>query len=367
MRTTWIALFLLVAGCGLHRKAPTPSPVDTAVTGIVQQAARHPDDTDAQVKALAALGAPAIEPLTPVLQHPDQRLRQFAVQALGEMKADEAVDPLIRALADPSWEVRQEAVEALGRLRSPRAVQPLMDQYARDDEAIVRYDCLENLGLIADRRASPLLVRETSSDDPYTRLWAMHGLCTARAPEAATLLPRLLQDPDVRVRADVMRTCGPVARNEPLRHVMLKVMLEDPEFEIACLARENLVKDVRASATDPAARSLIEREAREAMASADPTRARRGAFLLADLGDAAAFDPLVSALHDRSPLVRHHAGYLLGEIRDSRAVLPLIGALKDPVPAVQLTALMSLRKYAAAGNKDAKAALATLRATPEGR
>ena len=366
MRTTWIAPLVLVVGCAWHAKAPKPSPVDAAVATIVQQAAQHPDETDAQVKALAALGPPAIAPLAPVVHHPDPRLREFAVQTLGEMKVDEAVDPLLPALGDPSWEVRQEAVEALGRLRSPRAVQPLMDQYAREEEAVVRYDCLENLGLIADRRASPLLVKETSNDDPYTRLWAMHGLCTARAPETATLLPRLLQDPDVRVRRDVARTCGLVARTDALRRLMLTSTLEDPDFETAALARANLVKDARAKA-DPTARPLIEREARQAMASGGPARARRGAFLLANLGDAAACGAVVSALHDRSPLVRHHAAYLLGQIQDSRAVIPLIGALKDPVPAVQLTALMSLRQYAAAGNKDAKAALATLRTNPEAR
>lgn len=354
------------SGCGLRASQLASSPMNAAVAAIVAQAAADPDDTDAQAAAIAALGEPAIAPLGPVLHHPDQRLRLFAVDALGRMKSANTVDPLLEVLADDSWEVRQAVVETLGQLRSPRAVQPLMDRYGGDDEAVVRYECLESLGLIGDRRATALLVRETSNEDPYTRMWAMHGLCTAGDPEAGALLVRLLQDPDVKVRRDVMRHCGPVARTDAGRRLLLQMMLDDPDFETAYLARENLAADAQASA-GPEVRVLVSTAARQAMSSSDPERARRGAFLLANLGDAAAFDALLSALHDRSPLIRHHAAYLLAEIRDVRAVRPLIGVLKDPVPMVQLTAVVSLQRYAKAGNEEAKAALTHFRPDNTGR
>src|SRR5436309_366475 len=126
----------LAAGCRPHVERPARPGVDAAVSALVAAAAAHPDDTDEQVAALAALGEPAIEPLAPVLHHPDERLRSMAAEALGRMKSEKAVDPLLGALGDESWEVRQNVVEALGQLRSPRAVQPLLDQYARDGEAV---------------------------------------------------------------------------------------------------------------------------------------------------------------------------------------------------------------------------------------
>src|SRR5262249_40367133 len=151
--------------------------------------------------------------------------------------------------------------------------------------------------------------------------------------EATGLLPRLLQDPDIRVRRDVMRSCEAVAKTDASRRLLLGITLDDEDFESAYLARENLAVDARSNA-DPEARRLIEQQARQAMASRNPTRAQRGAFLLANLGDARTCDALLSALHDPSPMIRHHAAYLLGEIRAPKAVRPLVTALGDPDPTV---------------------------------
>jgi HEAT repeat protein len=342
------------------RVKPEAAQVRDAVASIVAAAAAHPDDVDAQEAALASLGESAIPHLAPALRHPDARIRVLAVHALAKMRVARAVDPLVGLLADPSWEVRQETVEALGDLRARGAVRPLLEQYARDPDPQVRYACLTSLGRIGAREASPLLVRETGSEDLYTRMWAMDGLCAARDPEAPASMLRMLEDPDVRVRRQVLRSCGTTIRTDATRRKLLHVTLDDPDFESSYVAREALVADYRAEG-DAEGKKLIEEEARRARKSGEPTRARRGTFLLGNIGDTSAYDGLVVALHDGSPLMRHHAAHLLGEIRDPRAVKPLIAALRDAESLVRLTAMLSLQRYAAAGDRDARAALGAMR------
>jgi HEAT repeat protein len=80
--------------------------------------------------ALAAIGAPALEPLITALQ--EKRLsphdgwrRYWVTEALGILGDPHAVEPLITALADSEKGVREGAAEALGRIQDTRALVPL--------------------------------------------------------------------------------------------------------------------------------------------------------------------------------------------------------------------------------------------------
>ncbi len=357
-RTAWCLLlaFATVAGCRGARDDAVSGPVATAVANVLASAPAD-DEADAQVKALAALGAPAVAPLGRHVHDPDERTRLLVVHGLGAIGGPDAVDPLLDALADPSWTVRLEAVRALGTLHPARAVDPLLRLLDGDAEAQVRYEVLTTLGLIGDRRASPRLVRALHEDDPYLRMWAMDALCTMRDPDAPALLPGLLADPDLYVRRQVVRSCHASARTDASRRRLVAMTLDDPDFESAVVAREALADDVRQLPADDAARAFIHQAATDALASPDPGRARRGAFLLGNLGDRRATDALLAALADQDPLMRHHAAYLLGQVDDARAVAPLVGALHDGAPLVRATAIAALREYAGRGNDEARRAL----------
>jgi HEAT repeat protein len=90
-------------------------------------------EEEALADALAAIGTPAIEPLTTMLTHPNANIREAVVKAIGKMASAGSVEPLIALLQDPSHRVRCWAAEALGRIGDPRAIDPLITAYEIDD------------------------------------------------------------------------------------------------------------------------------------------------------------------------------------------------------------------------------------------
>lgn len=328
-----------------------------AVTRLVT-AALEADDTEPQVTALAALGAAAVTPLAGVLADSRVQARVVAVEALGRMRAPAAVPPLLDALDDGNAVVRLAVVQALGQLRDRRAVQPLLARLDADDDPQVRYECLTSLGLIGDPAVSPRLVAATASEDQYVRMWAMDALCQMGEPAAAKQVLRIVQDPSVYVRRQVLLSCPRALRSEAGDRALIDATLDDPDFTVSVFARRVLVDHSRQPDAGTAVRGLITDEAGPALAAADNDRATRAAFLLAEIGDARALDPLSRALEDSRELVRYHAAAVLGQIGDVRAIAPLAGALDDTSPFVQAAALHAIKEYAAAGHERARDAIA---------
>ena len=63
---------------------------------------------------------------------------------------------------------------------------------------------------------------------------------------------------------------------------------------------------------------------REALSHADPAVRRQGALAAGRIGDGAAVDLLLPALHDSVPAVQAAAAFALGLLRDARAIQPLV-------------------------------------------
>ncbi len=77
-------------------------------------------------KALLAVGADAVDPLLPLLDHTDDQIRMRAVSLLGQLGDSRALEPLVRCLDDPSGKVHQALVTAFMRFPGqPRAVEAL--------------------------------------------------------------------------------------------------------------------------------------------------------------------------------------------------------------------------------------------------
>jgi HEAT repeat protein len=76
-------------------------------------------------RALAKIGAPAVEPLGRMLEHDDAYVRGWAAWALGKIGDTTTVEPLCRRLKDDDADVRKEAAEALGRISRREALPAL--------------------------------------------------------------------------------------------------------------------------------------------------------------------------------------------------------------------------------------------------
>lgn len=108
--------------------------------GALIQALRY-KDLDIQwraTEALGEMGTDGTDHLLLALQSRNKHVRLGVMEALGEIKANEAVQPLIKALKDPDNEIRWEAALALGEIGDEQAI-PSLVEALKDHDRFVRY------------------------------------------------------------------------------------------------------------------------------------------------------------------------------------------------------------------------------------
>ncbi len=102
---------------------------------------------NAAVDILVRLGRPALPFLLEELTCPDQDVRKFVLDILGETGDEACFKPMIEALGDGDENVRAAAAENLGKLGFEEAVPFLLDAMA-DADLLFRFTILESLAQI---------------------------------------------------------------------------------------------------------------------------------------------------------------------------------------------------------------------------
>ena len=226
-------------------------------------------------RALARIGAAALEPLFTALADARATMRRYAAAALGLLEgqagAREAVDRLVRAAGDAEWQVRRSVVWALGRLDDPRAFNPLLGRL-RDEHPHVREVSARSLGELDDVRAVAALGQALADGDWAVRREAARALGEIEDPSAIDPLARALADQHARVRETAAWALGEI---------------EDPRA-VPALARS--------------------------LADAEPTVREKAAWALGEIESPAAVEPLGVALRDSDARVRQMAAWALGQI-----------------------------------------------------
>jgi HEAT repeat protein len=161
-----------------------------------------------ELKAAEAEG-----PLTPLLRHPDERVRRAAAHALVQIGTGTAVRAVQRAVSDTgsAADVRQEAASALGRRRGERtSATTLVRALENEEEEDVQFAILAALGKVATQDAINRLVKAAESDgvlfrrkSTAYRIAAVQALGESRTAVAAAALRMLLNDKDREVREAV--------------------------------------------------------------------------------------------------------------------------------------------------------------------
>jgi HEAT repeat protein len=190
------------------------SPVDPEVCDArTWRWSRFSDSTttpgEQAASALVAIGAPAYEPLTRLLNTPAWIARGNAVWALGALGKREAAPLLAPVLRDAEPAVRRRGAWALGALDASEAVPALIDAL-KDSDAEVRQQVAWALGAIGDRRAVDALIAALGDQAPAVReqaAWALGAIGDRRA-EAA--LSKALKDADARVRRKAAWALGAI-------------------------------------------------------------------------------------------------------------------------------------------------------------
>ncbi|MFC6941148.1 HEAT repeat domain-containing protein [Salinirubellus sp. GCM10025818] len=123
----------------------------------------------------------------------DCDVRQFAVEALGELGGERAGNAAVTALDDPDPWVRAEAVVALDRI-DRREYEPHVERAVDDDHHAVRRNAAVSLFKLRGEDTLGILLDQSRADSERLREWAAHLLAGVDDERAEERLRELAAD-----------------------------------------------------------------------------------------------------------------------------------------------------------------------------
>jgi hypothetical protein len=166
-----------------------------SVAGVVEKLDLQEAPELAEFIALARdLGALAVDWLNLALAESQQRrTRRALAEAIAELCRDDP-EQLAPWLADPRWYVVRNIVHILGWIGGERTI-GLLETAMRHPEPRVRQEVIAALGQADPEQARPLLLDALEGADPRTFCSVLHQLSVARDERTAGVLVRHLLDP----------------------------------------------------------------------------------------------------------------------------------------------------------------------------
>jgi protein-S-isoprenylcysteine O-methyltransferase Ste14 len=191
-----------------------------------------------QIMALKQYQERAVPTLIILLRNPNADIREFSVQALGELKAETAVEPLIQVLNDPEYRTRRGAVFALGQIGSELAVDSLIQVLDGPTNGGMRYAVYTALGQIGSDRAWPVLVPAATDTVWYAQNAALRALHKIDRDRSVDYIIKALQDPTVNVRRQAVMVL--LEDPHPAVTEALRELEDDPDFETRFYSKQVL-------------------------------------------------------------------------------------------------------------------------------
>jgi len=151
--------------------------------------------------------------VTPLLRHPEPRVRRTAVRALWKLAGPGAEHALLARMKDTDAETLHEILFVLGQLRSESCLGPVTD-LAKDKRVVerLRILALETLGQIGSPKSIPIFLEclrrkgfFTSGEAPAIRLASAKGLAALQTPEALAALKRVVEGEPRGAERDTLR------------------------------------------------------------------------------------------------------------------------------------------------------------------
>jgi hypothetical protein len=191
-----------------------------------------------QIMALKQYQERAVPTLIILLRNPNADIREFSVQALGELKAETAVEPLIQVLNDPEYRTRRGAVFALGQIGSELAVDSLIQVLDGPTNGGMRYAVYTALGQIGSDRAWPVLVPAATDTVWYAQNAALRALHKIDRDRSVDYIIKALQEPTVNVRRQAVMVL--LEDPHPAVTEALRELEDDPDFETRFYSKQVL-------------------------------------------------------------------------------------------------------------------------------
>jgi len=187
-------------GDASHRELQATDTAPLRGTGATEKIADLVEgDLVERRRAALALGEgrPTEAALDALIEHgladDDADVRQFAVEALGQLGGERASEAAVRVCDDPDPWVRAEAVVALDRIdRSEYA--PAIEAALDDDHHAVVRNAMVSLFKLRGEALFPVLLELSHADSERLREWAVHLLAGVDDDRAASRLEAVASD-----------------------------------------------------------------------------------------------------------------------------------------------------------------------------
>jgi putative membrane-bound dehydrogenase-like protein len=145
----------------------------------------------------------AVPVLTSKVNSGDAGVRAAAIEAMGDLRAEEGRESVLKLLRDKEAQVRRAAAEAAGKLGVRQAVESLLN-LLKDGEPAVRRASFDSLRRLREPRAVPLAV--AALGDRQLELKALEYLREMGGPGQATAVAELAKrNPSTEVPAAAVR------------------------------------------------------------------------------------------------------------------------------------------------------------------
>ena len=237
-----------------------------SVAGVVEKLDQQEPPELAEFVALARdLGPQAVDWLNLTLAESQQRrTRRALAEAIAGLCRDNP-ERLAPWLADPRWYVVRNIVHILGWIGGERTI-GLLETAMRHPEPRVRQEVVAALGQADPARARPLLIGMLDGSDPRLFCSVLHQLSVERDPQTARALLRHMVDPEfeqrpLEVRRAVYSALAATGGDEILGDLELELH-KGNWFSRYQEAHRQAVARCLARIGTPLAKSVLERGAR---------------------------------------------------------------------------------------------------------
>lgn len=313
------------------------------------------NDADYRLRenALEALGEisslAVVFPLIQGMQDKRPSIRQKSAEILGNLGYNTGIDALILALEDSDRTVPLSAAEALGKIATPVAITALKRVFYKQDYSPTWWSVAIALGKLGDRRSIDIILAALNHSGTNIRIAAADALGEIGNSETIAALLNTLGDSHEFVRTRAAYGLAKIGQDTVVEQLILA--LKHPRYlvresaaialgEIGTTAAENALT---AALTDPnewvklRAQQGLDRIHAAMIAPACGNDQNSAIELSKPL------DEILENLADSSSFVREKAAQILGQIGSDSAVESLLNvALTDNTYSVRKTAIKAL-------------------------
>ncbi len=210
----------------------------TELLGKLEEAGDKRREIYPLIEQLPAHGESGKESLLSLAGSTNPVIREFAIMQLGQMKVREAEDLIIHALYDSIKRVRSSAIQALGEIKSENAADSLAAMLIRPRQDNNTFHIYGALGAIGDPDAIPVLAAGLEGGEHYVQISALNAILEIDPEVGLNWAFKELLDEKAEVRRNAVIVC--IQSDDPRAIEPLRSVFEDEDFEVRFYARQGV-------------------------------------------------------------------------------------------------------------------------------